>query len=253
MSDGLILSQASAGALPVFSLQVDTRQHAEALAARTSKLTINSAEDFKAAAADLNQLTKNFNLIDGIRLERVREWNESRDLYVNTPARPLLDALSVAKAHVQAQLSAWDQAEQKRIVQARLEQEQQREKAHALEAEAQRRQEVAADKVEAATDEQQFEAAGHAFDRGLAVAGQAKELASASIAAPLPKAIKARGVAKGMEVQDLLITDLSKLPLTYHEANETKIKKHILDGTLDENTPGISYRLAPKFRGTGRG
>lgn len=252
MSEALSILSDSSNALPVYIIPALTKDHAEALATRTATLVITNADEFKAAAADLNQLTKDFNVIDTKRLELGREYDRLKEENVTKLAKPLLDALKASKSNVQAQMEAWQTKENARLAAIEEEKRQQAAKAEALRVEAERRQTVAADKVEAATDEEQFVEAGYAFDRGLAVAGQAQEMEQAAQSVPIPTALKPRGVAMKDEVKSLKVTDLAALPLTYHMADEDKIKKHILDGTLSSSTPGIQFTVGPKIRATGR-
>lgn len=241
-----------ASALPVYIIPAPTKEHAKALAERIAAVKITSAEDFRTAAADLNQITKDYNLINNSRLELAREYDRRRDENVNAQAKPLLDALAKAKANLQSEMEAWDQAEKKRLARAKLEQEQQAAKAEALLLEAERRQEVAADQVATSTTDEGFAAAAASFDKGMAIAGQAQEMEIVSKSAPTAKPAKVRGVAKTDEIKSLEVTDLGKLPITYHLPDVVKIKRHILDGTLDDKTPGIKFTIGPKFRGTGR-
>lgn len=53
-------------------------------------------------------------------------------------------------------------------------------------------------------------------------------------------------------VVEILECDIKLLPLTYHVVDEVKVKKHILDGTITKNTPGVKFSLTTKIGGTGR-
>ena len=253
MSGDLIQGgQAPDRALPIYIISEATLEHAFTLAKRLEGVKISSPEDFKKAGVDLNSVTKDLAAIDGKRLEYVGEYEDAKERNVNGPARPVILALQGAKKALQSQLQAWDRREREEKARADREREEQRLKAEQLRLEAERRKDVAVEKVEKAKTEPGFEKAATEFDKGVVKAAEAQEMLIASFAAPPVELTKAKEIASGMAVEELVVLDLSALPITYHKADEAKIKKHILDGTLTDKTPGIRFRLEKKFRGTGK-
>ena len=254
MTQELLSSNNQDGALaqPIDVIPAVMREYADGLMTHAQGLTINSAEDFKAAAEVLNNLTKTHSSLNKRRLDFAREYDAARDRNINIPAKPILTALEQSKKTIGDLMEAWDRVEREERARIEKEKEQQRLKAEQLLLEAQTRQDLAADKVAAAKDDDQFQQAAHEFDKGVAVDAEALELQLAALAVPTPALTEAKGVKDKMVVDTLTVTDLAALPITYHTANEKKIKDHILDGTLDASTPGIKFTLKKKFSGTGR-
>ena len=253
MSQELLPAGPTGTAAPVVVVTKATADYALGLVQHGTKLaTITSSQQCKEAGDLLNQVTKTITSIDKLRLELAREYDAKRDKEVNAPAKLYLTPLATTKASLQTALEAWDRLEREELARVALEKEQQRLKAEQLRLEAETRQTKAAEAVEAATTPEEFKAAAAAFDQGVQKDAEALEMTLASLAAPLLTLTKPKGTKSQMEVRDLVVMDLSALPITYHEANETKIKKHILDGTLNSETPGIKFTLAKKFNATGR-
>lgn len=259
MSQKLLASDDQSGALakPLDVVPAITQEWAAALLKRAETLPENIGIHDEAAAklaADLlAQSTKGHNAINTRRLELARAYDQARDANVNGPAKKWLDPLAALKARSKALLDARALAiyqEEQRVL---AEQEAERAKARQLAAEAEARKEAATKAVENATTEKGFEKAANAFDVGVAKDLEANELLVSASSAPVVAPPKLKGTSQKMKVELEAVTDLSKLPLTYHQPDEKKIKAHILDGTLDVNHPGIIARLVPDVRATGRG
>jgi hypothetical protein len=75
---------------------------------------------------------------------------------------------------------------------------------------------------------------------------------ASSKALPSPVLTSPAAGIRERTVVESLECDIALLPLTYHVVDEVKIKKHILDGTITKDTPGVKFTLATKIGGTGR-
>ena len=254
MTQELLQASNTDGALarPIDVIPAVMREYAEGLTAHAKALTINSAEDFKAAGEVLNNITKTHSALNRRRLDLARQYDEARDANVNNVAKPVLTALDASKAAVGKLMEVWDRHEREERARIEKEKEQQRLKAEQLRIEAEARQAAAAAKVEAAKTEGQFKKAADAFDRGVQVDAEAMEMEMAALAVPTPALTEAKGVKARMVVAELVITDLAALPLVYHLADEAKIKKAILAEIITKDTPGVKFTLAKQFGGTGR-
>jgi len=70
--------------------------------------------------------------------------------------------------------------------------------------------------------------------------------------APVVLAPKTRGT-KTKRVLDFLTYDVATLPAVYLSANETLLRRHILDGAVNLQTPGVTgYRIIELVTGSGR-
>lgn len=246
-------TKAGALALPLDVVTEPTKEWTSTLLSRCESLpaVITTEADAKAWADALNQSAKGFKAINDRRLEFAREYDKAKDERVNAPAKPWLDKLKALQDRAKAILSdhaAKVEAERQRVL---AEQEAERAKAQQLAAEAEARKEAAAQAVENAKTGGEFDQAAAAFDVAVAKDLEATEMLVSASSAPVPTAPKLRGVSAGWDVE-ILTTDLDKLPATYHLPDLKKIKAHIMDGTLDEKTPGLTFRKFPKVRATGR-
>lgn len=219
---------------------------------RVAGLSIQDPASFQEAAEALNNATKARRTLNDRRLELARAYDQARDRNVNGVAKPYLEKLDALTARLQAGMAAYNAEVERQRKLAEAEQEAERQKARALAAEAEARKEAAAKAVEKATTEAGFAKAAAAFDKGVAADLQANAMLVSSQAAPLPEAPKAKGVKGRTVVTELVVTDLAALPLAYHLPDEAKLRRHILDGTLTENTPGLRFKTGLTFSGTGR-
>lgn len=224
----------------------------EGLAKHAEGLVISDPAGFKEAAELLNNATKTFSVLNARRLEMASKYDEAKDREVNSVSKPFLDALKATKEKVSELMEVWDRKEREEIARQALARRQLLADAQRLTQEADKRQEQAALAVEASTTDAEFNQAAQAFDKGVSYQTAAQETTLTVMAENLPDLTKARGVKDKMEVRDLKVTDLGALDLNYHMADEAKIKRHILDGTLKANTPGITFVLGKKFSGSGR-
>ena len=231
-----------------------TREYIGGLVKHAKTVAITTPEAFRDAADLLNNITKQHNALNEQRLSLARLYDQARDENVNEPAKALLSDLMAWKVRTSEALAEWSEREEARKREKAFEQEQARRKLEQLRLEAETRQEVAEDAVVSAKGDAEFEEAAQAFDKGLEVMEQAREVGTAltaSLTSP-KKEVKAKGVAGQVAVTDLEVTDLSLLPLTYHQPNLKKITAHILDGTLKPGTPGLRFTVGKRFRATGR-
>lgn len=246
-----------AGALPALAKPVDVvpghlADYVGTLVARGGGLAVRDEATFKEAAEALNNATKVRRALNERRLELARAYDKARDENINGVAKPFLEKLDALAAQLQGMLAAYTEEVERLRAAAEAEQEAEREKARALAAEAEARKEAAAKAVERAKTEAGFTKAAEAFDKAVAVDLEANAMLMSSASVPLPEAPKARGVKPRKVVLELVVTDLAALPLTYHLADEAKLKRHILDGTLNENTPGLRFKVGTAYSGTGR-
>ena len=223
-----------------------------ALVERAKALKVTDQASFAEAAEALNNATKARTSLNARRLELARAYDQERDRNVNAVAKPWLASLENTEAHLRATMAAYSAEVERQRKLAEAEQEAERAKARALAAEAEARKEQAAKAVEGAQDEAAFNAAAEAFDKGMAAELEANALLVSASAAPLPELPKAKGVKPKTVVTELVVTDLAALPLAYHLADEAKLKRHILDGTLNENTPGLRFKTGTTYTGSGR-
>lgn len=221
------------------------------LLGRVASLKVSDADAFKAGTALLNDLQRAGKGLDERRLQLAKPYREAI-AQLDAQAKPVLAKLAAAKDGLNGALVAFEQAQQEALRLAALEAEQQRLKAEALAKEAAAREEAAAKAVERAKGQAGFERAAQAFDHAQVVKAEAAEMAAAAVAAPLPEVAKGRGVKQVKVVELLEVTDLAALPLTYHMADEAKLKKAILAGIVDSSTPGLRFKVGLKFSGTGR-
>ena len=239
-------------ALPVNVVPKHLADYANGLVAHVERLKITDKASYKEAAAVFNDVHKIRKSLDEKRLELGRDYDAAKEANVNEPVKALLAALAVAKAKAGNLISAEDARIEAERKQQELEKQQAREKAEAMRLEAERRKDVAESKVVAATTDGQFHKAADAFDKGVAVAAEAEQVVNAVLTAPKVEAPKAAGLAKNQTVEDLEVTNLAALAITYHQPDLAKIKRHILDGTLKQGTPGITFTLKIKPRATGK-
>lgn len=90
-----------------------------------------------------------------------------------------------------------------------------------------------------------------AVDEGTEAPAMAAPAASAPVEIIIPKEVKAKGVTFRDEAE-ILSHDLAKLPIRYHLLNEALLKKHILEGVITVETPGVVFKIKQVPRGTGR-
>ena len=253
MNESLVLTQLADNPRPVLALSADTKDYIAQLIERVGKQgPITTPAEFAQRSADLNALHKAWKFLDEERLRLGRLYDAEKEANVNAVAKPLLTPLAALKASTEKAMQAWDRHVREERARREAEIEAERAKALQMEEEAKRRQEVAAQAVEKATTPEEFEKAAAEFDKGVAVQMQVTENLIAATSLPVPELPKAKGTKDKMKVAELEVLDLGKLPLAYHLPDEAKIKKHILDGVLTAETPGIRFRLEKAFSATGR-
>lgn len=236
-------------------------------------LKISDAEAFRQGSERLNQLGRSRKFVKDAVIERRAPFTKAAD-DVSALGKPMLDGIVEAEAALNVEMVAYRRIEEE--ARAKAEQERQRlaelarqaqeaaRRAEAqrlqLEEEAKRRQEAAAAKVQEATTDEEFNTAAAAFDEGLAKDAQAAALLIPQVPVELlakpgdvvvPQVAKAKG-AKMTRTAVIESTDPELLARTYLVPDETKIKRHILDGTITAKTPGVKFRIEEKFSGTGR-
>jgi len=223
-------------AIPMTIVSQETSDLIQAICQEAKAFKVTSPEDAKKGSEYLNQVGRMITAVKDAVTERRRPFKEAADV-VSAKGEVLLSALTPVKVYLSGELGAFDKIQ--RAEQAKAAAERQR-----LADEARRNQEAAAKAVESAKDEASFKEAAKAFDEGLAKVEEAK-------AVYVPPVIKMTG-AKVQRTPVIESVDLSKLPLTYHMADESKIKKAILAGIIEIDTPGIKWRIDENFVGTGR-
>lgn len=247
----LVTEQAAPLALAVNVVSEGMALQVADLLGKVAGMKVADPASFKAGAALLNDLQRAVKGLDERRLELARPYREAI-AQLDAQAKPVQAKLLAAKDGLNGALVAFEQAQQEARRLAAIEAEQQRAKAEALAKEAAAREEAAARAVERARTEGGFEKAAAAFDRAQVVKAEAEQMAEAAVAAPLPEVVKGKGTKQVKVVELLEVTDLAALPLTYHMADEAKLKKAILAGIVDSSTPGLRFKVGMKFSGTGR-
>lgn len=159
-----------------------------------------------------------------------------------------------------------------------------------LEAQAKAKETEALAQLDTAKNDRQFNAGAAKFDKALELKAQAeavevpalpKDHASAAptpapalagsaadgLGAPeapaapapgpaptvIPEAVRLKG--RGVRTKqnaEILSFDLAKLPIRYHKLDEALLRKHILEGVITVETPGVVFRIYEDFSGTGR-
>jgi len=229
-------AQSTALAIKVNIINEETRLHALALCTDAKGLKVSDVEGFKFAGEVLNSLGRTRVFLEKTVKEARQPFVEQANKY-SEEGKPLINAVIGAEAALNTEMRAFDrmQQEEKR----KAEQERQR-----LAEEARKAQEAAAKAIETAQTNEAFDQAETQFKKGLEIAEQAKEVI-------VPQTYKPTG-AKSHKVAVIESVDLSKLPIIYHMADEGKIKKAILAGIIDQDTPGVKWRIDETFIGSGR-
>ncbi len=197
---------------------------------------IKNEEDFAHVAKLMNEASKIRNVIEETRLNFGRPFRAEDKRIKSESDKAVVPADARIKKCAYA-LGAWNQkVELERQAAMR---EQQR-----LADEAALREKQALAKLDAAKGPKSFENAGVLFDTSQEVKQKAAEVF-------IPPVPKAKGVAGRPDVE-ILSSDVRLLPLAYHMVDEKKLRAHILDGTITEETPGVKFRKFVNFHGTGR-
>lgn len=229
---------------------------------------VNTEDDFKTAGEQLAFLTRAKKNIEDRYLALGRPFRAAADEFrdkANTVLGPLGMAITALSRELSDFRALQELERQREIERQRIENEAKakesrriaEEKAR-LEAEAAKRQETAAAALDAATgDEAGFEIAAQAFDKGVIAADKAEDLVVpeapiAHVTQAIPTLTKAKGV-KFRKVARILTTDVTKLPAAYLIADTAKLQRHILDGVVTVNTPGVVFEIHEIAGGTGRG
>jgi hypothetical protein len=238
---------------------------------------VSSPEDFKRGAEYINQLGRNRAYLKKRRLaldkplrdevERRQAWIDGEIAKLTAPteeAERLLNAEMLAYDRMQKEEAAKAEAARRAAAEAVRKAREEAERVEAqrlqIQREAEARREAASKSMDAAQTEEQFEAAGEAFHRGLARDKEAAqivvpEVPLQALQAPqeivVPQVFKAKGT-KTKRTPVIESVNVKLLPETYLIADEAKIKRHILDGTITEATPGVKFRVEESFVGTGR-
>jgi hypothetical protein len=231
-----VVSSVPALSIPTTVISQQNIDHALGLIRDAKALKICGVEDLKKAGEYLNSLGRTRTFFEA-EIKRLRAPFVEQANRISGEGKPHVEAITNAEATLNNEMRAYDRLQKEE--QRKAEMERQR-----LADEARRAQEAAAKAVEAAKTEKAFEKAEEQFHQGLAKAEEAK-------AVDVPQVYKPTG-AKGKKTAVIESFDLAKLPLTYHLLDEAKVKKAILAGILDENTPGLKFRIDESFIGTGR-
>lgn len=253
----------SALAIPVFTLPAIYEDPIKLAIQRALTMEIKTAEDYKAAAENLNMLGKFTTFIKDSVTALRRPLKERADK-ISADGKVFLDQLDPAyltqskrmttyKLEEDAKIKA--AAEAQRLERVRLEQEaHQREvERQRLLAEANAKEELAAKAIEAAKTTGQVDKAVKAGEEAQALLAQAAAIPEPSaipfiVQAPLPQATTAKGVKMDKRVI-LDSTDVTKLPAAYLVVNEVLLKKHLKDGL---SVPGCTFHFEEYIAGTGR-
>ena len=140
----------------------------------------------------------------------------------------------------------------------KIEQEQQRiqaEKAR-LEREAEAKEQAAVKKALEATTAASREKALKAVEAAQTLRAAAEAIPEPSTIPfiaqePVPVAVVAKGT-KPTRTPIIDKTDVTKLPAIYLTVNEALLKKHILDGAVTIDTPGVTFHIEHGIAATGR-
>lgn len=241
-------------AKPVNVISDTLREYADGLRAQAAAYAtapITDPEGMKAAVELLNSLHKTAKAMDDQRLEAGAPFRQVI-AEIDAQVKPMVAATNESKLAINRAMQDYDRREREARARAEAEKQAKRLEAERLEREAAARQEVAAEHLDKARGEAGFERAAQEFEKGVATGKAALQSNIDAMNTPTPELTKAKGVRAVLKVTSLQVTDLAKLPLAYHTADEAKIKRHIIDGTLDHTTPGISFTIEKVFSGSGR-
>lgn len=220
---------------------------------RCQQLVVSTKEEFDLASAFINELGRSRAAVKERALAIGRPFREFSNM-VSTAAKRVTDSIEASEAAINAKMVEFRRKENEARVKAMEEADRLRREAEAAAREAAARQEAAAKQLDKATTEAKFEQGAAAFDEGVQAQAEADAKAAqaqAALAQVQQEATKSKGT-RVTKVPVILSFDLKALPTTYHMIDEVKVKKHILDGTITAETPGIKFRIDEKFSGTGR-
>lgn len=253
----------SALAIPVFTVPAVYEDPIKLAVKRAMLMEITTAEDYKAAAENVNMLGKFKKFIKEHALalgrplrDRAAKITADGDKYIDE-LQPAYDIqakrMLVWKLADDAKIAA--AAEAQRLERVRLEQEaHQREvERQRLLAEANAKEELAAKGIEAGATKEDIDKAVADGKEAQALLAQAAAIPEPSSIpfipqAPLPQATTAKGVKMDKRVI-LDSADVTKLPAAYLVVNEVLLKKHLKDGL---SVPGCTFHFEEFISGTGR-
>lgn len=238
-NEELITSPIPALARPVRVISENNEIMIKGYITNAKNLTVLlTAEDFKAAAARLNELG------------RGRAFAKKAGLDAGRPYRDVSDELKAEVDKVIALITPEEDRIGKMMAEYRQKEEEANQRAIAetqrLALEAQQRQEVAASTIETAGDEAGFETAAKAFDDGIAASELARESAGRVVTMA-----KAKGASEKKKAT-ILSHNLKMAPIAYLKLDEAKVLKHIEDGTITPTDAWVTFKLETVFKGTGR-
>lgn len=230
------------------------------------ELVVDSQEAYIKGTEHFNNLAKFSKSIKNKALEAGRPYRDYSDQIMDEAKDKLLNPLSGASTSLELKLMKYkkDQdAERARVIAEQHErQRKELEAQRAAQAEKQRIENEAKAKEEMAAKRMEKAQTPTQLNNAIAAGEAAQALREEAEAVPVPfvealPVLAAPAELKGKGVKMKLTPvidgyDLALLPVTYHELNESKAKKHILDGTITVNTPGIKFHIEEGLSGTGR-
>jgi hypothetical protein len=223
-------------AIPLTIVSQETASMISAICAEAMALKISSPEDFSKGMEALNQLGRMRKAVKDAEAEKRKPFNAILD-GISAMRESILVPIKAAETATSAELKVYDTIQ--KAEQAKAEQERRK-----LSDEAMRKQREVEAAIQLAKDETSFQQAAQVFDQVIAKQEQAE-------AVYIPPVLKTKGI-KTQRTAVIESVDLAKLPLSFHMADDAKIKKAILAGFIDAETPGVKWRIDESFVGSGR-